>query len=393
MAPSTMKALLTGDDWRVAARRRLPRVVFDYVDGGAEEETTLRANRRAFESLVLRPRGAVRAVDVELATTVAGAAVSMPVLLAPCGMASLVRPHGDRLAAKAAARVGTVFVLSTMSGDSVEAVVAAGGPQSVWYQLYRVGTWEDALRSVERVRDSGVSGLVVTIDTAVVSLRTRDRRNGGLALVNSSLWRALPRLPDLLRAPTWLGCQLASRQLPPRLMNVPGPDGLPCRLGRNVPPVSLTWEETDQVRKVFGGPLIVKGVMTGADACRSLDVGAAAVVVSNHGGRQLDGADASLWALPEVVEAVAGQCDVLVDGGIRSGIDVIKSLGLGASAVMVGRPWLYALAVAGEAGVEHILGQFQQSLARNAQLLGVGSLRGLDQAQVVMPLTRRGGAP
>jgi len=381
----TMRELLSDEDWRAAAGRRLPKVVFDYVDGGAEEETTLRANRRAFGAVVFRPHGAVSAAEVDLATTVAGTTVSMPVLLAPCGMASLVRPHGDRLAARAAARAGTAFVLSTMSGDPVETVVEAAGARAVWYQIYRVGTQQDVLRAVDRARDSGVGGLVVTIDTAVVSLRTRDRRNGGLALVNSSPWRALPRLPDLLTSPAWLGRQLASGQLPPRLMNVPGDDGSPCRLGRNIPPVSLTWNEMDQVSDRFGGPVIVKGVMTVQDARRSLDIGAAAVVVSNHGGRQLDGADASLRVLPEVVEAVAGRCDVLVDGGVRSGIDVLKALGLGATAVMIGRSWLYGLAVAGERGVERILDQFRQSLIRNAQLLGVEALQNLDQVQVVVP--------
>jgi isopentenyl diphosphate isomerase/L-lactate dehydrogenase-like FMN-dependent dehydrogenase len=385
-----MRKLVSPDDWRAAARRCLPKVVFDYVDGGAEEETTLRANRDAFSSLLFRPRGAVPAADIELTTTVAGSVVSMPVLLAPCGMASLVRPHGDRLAASAAARAGTVFVLSTMSGDSVQEVLRAAGSRFVWYQVYRVGTHYDALRAVERARDSGVGGLVVTIDTAVVSMRTRDCRNGGLAMVNSSLWRALPVLPDLLAAPGWLARQLASGQLPPRLMNVPGNDGRPCRLGRNIPPVSLTWGEIDRVRERFSGPLIVKGVMTAEDACRSLDVGASAVVVSNHGGRQLDGVDASLRVLPEVVDAVGERCDVLVDGGIRSGLDVLKALGLGATAVMIGRSWLYGLAVAGEKGVEKVLEQFRQSLVRNAQLLGVGTLRHLDRAQVVTSLNGEG---
>lgn len=387
-----MRHPLSSDDWRAAARRQLPRVVFDYVDGGAEEEVTLRNNRQAFDSIVLRPRGAVAAADVDLAVTVAETRVSLPVLLAPCGMASLVRPHGDLLAARAAAQAGTVFVLSTMSGDPIEAVVKAAGPRNVWYQLYKIGTFQDAIRIVEQARDYGVAGLVITIDTAVVSLRTRDRRNGGLAMLNASPWRALPHLADLLQSPSWLGRQLVSGQLPPRLMNVPGRDGLPCRLGRNAPPVSLTWEEIDRIRSLFEGPIIVKGVLTAQDARHSLDVGAAAVVVSNHGGRQLDGAEASLLALPEVVEAVAGRCDVLMDSGIRGGIDVLKALGLGADAVMIGRSWLYGLAVAGEHGVREVLDQFRQSLVRNARLLGVSTLRRLAREQVVGPSAGDTGA-
>jgi isopentenyl diphosphate isomerase/L-lactate dehydrogenase-like FMN-dependent dehydrogenase len=375
-----MRKLVSPDDWRAAARRCLPKVVFDYVDGGAEEETTLRANRDAFSSLLFRPRGAVPAADIELTTTVAGSVVSMPVLLAPCGMASLVRPHGDRLAASAAARAGTVFVLSTMSGDSVQEVVRAAGSQFAWYQVYRVGTHYDALRAVERARDSGVGGLVVTIDTAVVSMRTRDCRNGGLAIVNSSLWRALPVLPDLLAAPGWLARQLASGQLPPRLMNVPGNDGRPCRLGRNIPPVSLTWGEIDRVRERFSGPLIVKGVMTAEDACRSLDVGASAVVVSNHGGRQLDGAPATAAVLPEVVDAVGERAEVLVDGGIRRGSDVARALALGATAVLIGRPYLYGLAVDGQRGVEAIVDVLATELRRTLRLLGCPSVRALDRS-------------
>lgn len=369
-----MTHLVSIGDLQRRASAKLPDVVLDYVEGGAEDELTLRANRQALDALVLRPRGAVVPAEADLRVTVCGQDVQLPVLLAPCGMASLVRPHAEVLAARAAARAGTVLVMSTMSGDPVEDVVGAAGGHAVWFQLYRMGDDAHLRHMVDRVRRAGVGALVVTIDTPVVSVRRRDRRNGGLALLNASVGAALSHLPGMLRRPAWLARQLRDRHMPPVLANVPGPDGRPYRLGRHPAPVSLAWDDIRRVRSQYDGPLVVKGVLTGPDAVRSVDVGASAIVVSNHGGRQLDGVAASITALPEVVAAVGSRCDVLLDSGVRSGTDIVKAMALGATAVMVGRPWLYGLAAAGEEGIDTVLDLLRESTARSTQLMGMSSM-------------------
>jgi len=371
-------------DYQWAAERRLPRLVSDYVDGGAETEATVRGNRRAFTEVRLRPRGAVDPSGVDLKVSVMGGEVSMPVLLAPCGMARVVHPGGDAAAARAAGRAGTIFCLSTMSGHRVEEVVAAAAGAPVWYQLYRVGTHGDAEAALCRARDAGVSAVVVTIDSAVGSLRERDRRNGGLALLGASPWRVSRASLRLLGSPSWLYGRTVDGVYP-KLMNALDRDGEPYVLGRNPPPIGLTWEELDLVRRHWQGPIVIKGVLGPEDAVRSVEEGASAIVVSNHGGRQLDTAEATLRVLPEVVAAVEGRCEVLMDGGVRSGIDVIKALSLGAKAVLVGRPWLYGLGADGESGVDGVLAILRDGLQRNLALLGAGSVSTLDARYVRTP--------
>lgn len=381
-----MTRLVSIDDYRRRAQAALPKIVFDYIEGGAEDEVTLRANRRAFDAVVLRPNGATVHAGTDLRVAVAGVTLDLPVLLAPCGMASLVRPRAEVMAARAAAAAGTVLVMSTMSGDPVEEVVAAGG-RSVWFQLYRMGSDQHLRNMVQRVARAGVGALVVTIDTAVVSVRRRDRRNGGLSLLHASAGTVLRQMPGLATRPAWLARQVYGGHMPPRLSNVPGADGRPHRLGRHPAPVSLTWQDIQGVRAIFDGPLVVKGVLTPADALRSVDVGASAIVVSNHGGRQLDGVDASITALPEIADAVGGRCAVLLDSGIRSGTDVVKALASGATAVLIGRPWLYGMAVGGEQGVTAVIELLRESVARTVQLMGMARALDLHPEHVV----RRGG--
>lgn len=379
-----MRRALSLEDYRRVARRKLPRVIFDYVDGGAEAELTMRDNRRAFETVTLRPRGGVDPTGIDLGVTVLGRPLSMPVVLAPCGMAALVHPDGDVAGARAARRAGTAFTQSTMSAHSVEDVMRVADGAPVWYQVYSCGGQASVRAAIERARAAKVDALVVTVDTAVGSLRERDRRNGGAQLVSSSLWRAAPHAVDLLGSPRWLARELA-RGLPPRLMNVLADDGRPYRLGRSPAPVGLCFSDLSWVRECFDGPLVVKGVLTAEDALRSVDEGAAAVVVSNHGGRQLDGADATLRVLPEVVAAVGDSCEVLVDSGVRSGIDVLKALGLGARAVLIGRAWLYGLGAAGELGIDGVLTMLREGLQRNLALLGAGKLTEVDRRYVRTP--------
>ena len=380
-----MRPRLTVEDYRAAARRRLPRLVFDYVDGGAESEETVRANCEAFRQVSFRPRGGAASVtNVSLEVTVAGERLSLPVMLAPCGGARIVHPQGDLAGVCAAGRAGTVFVLSAMSGHRIE-VVAAAASGPVWFQLYDLGGRGPTRRAVERAAEAGVGALMITVDTAATSLRERDRRNGLDRLLGGSRLRALPRLLPLLAKPRWLVQRLGDGLAPP-LANAVDDEGRARTLGSGYVPRSLGWDDLAWVRDVWEGPIVVKGILVPDDAERALAHGASAVVVSNHGGRQLDGSEATLRALPEIVQAVGSSCDVLLDGGIRSGTDVLKALALGAQAVLIGRPWIYGLAVAGECGVEAVLELFRESLTRNLALLGCEDVRGVSAKHVRVPV-------
>jgi isopentenyl diphosphate isomerase/L-lactate dehydrogenase-like FMN-dependent dehydrogenase len=379
-----MPQLLSIEDYHKAAKRRLPRLVFDYVEGGAETEFTVAENRRAFESVTLRPRGGTDPAEVDTRTTVLGTELTMPVLLAPCGMSRIVHVGGDLAGARAASRAGTVFVQSTMSGHPVEEVVAGANGSPVWYQLYRIGPQAWAQRAVERARDAGAAALVVTFDTSTGSLRERDRRSGGMALLGTMNWRVAPKALKLGLHPRWLAGRIRDGVYP-HLANVIEEDGSTRVLGRGSGPSGLTWQDLTWVRRVWPGPIVIKGIQTPDDALRAIDEGAAAVIISNHGGRQLDTAEATLRSLPEVADAVGDRCEVMMDGGVRSGTDVLKALSLGARAVLVGRPWVYGLAVGGEAGVDGVLKTFADGVRRNMVLLGAKKVTDLDRTYVRIP--------
>jgi isopentenyl diphosphate isomerase/L-lactate dehydrogenase-like FMN-dependent dehydrogenase len=378
------------DDLRRLARRRLPRVIFDYLDGGAEGEITLRANRRAFDALTFRPRLAVGLPDGDLRTTVLGADLAVPVLLAPVGYSRVMHHGGEEAAARAAGAAGTVYVLSTMSGYSLEDVrVASKGP--VWYQLYLIGGRAVAEAAIARARAAGYAALVVTIDTPIAGLRERDVRNGMSELLGTRPVAKLPFLPQLLSRPAWLASFLLRGRVPP-LPNVVLPDVGPMRLvdvTTALARAAITWEDLRWLGDAWQGPIVVKGVLTGDDARRAVDAGAAAVVVSNHGGRQLDGAPASLEVLPEVSRAVNGRAEVLMDGGVRRGSDVVKAICLGARAVLVGRAYAYGLAAAGEAGVARALAIVRADMERTLKLLGCRAVTALDRTFVAGPPAAR----
>lgn len=378
-----MGPLLNVEDYRQVAMRRLPRVVFDYVDGGAESELTVRANARAFEEVALRPRGGTRPARVSIETTVLGEPCTMPILVAPCGGARVVRPVGDVAGARAAARAGTVFCLSGMSNHTLEEVAAAS-PGPVWFQLYHLGSRELTEAVVERAAKAQIRALVVTVDCAAGSVRERDKRNGVPELLGRNRFRALPHAPQLLVRPRWLAARAADALVPP-LGNVVGPDGRARVLGRDFIPRSCSFADMAWIRALWSGPIVVKGVLTPDDARQAVEAGASAVVVSNHGGRQLDGAEATLRALPEIVAAVGDRCDVLLDGGVRRGTDVLKAVALGAKAVLVGRPWLYGLAAGGEAGVGAVLELLRDSAARSLALVGCEEIGELTPAHVRVP--------
>jgi len=371
------------EDLRRLAKRRLPRVVFDYLDGGADDEITLQENARAFKDICFRPRSGVSFARCDLSTRILGRALSLPILLAPMGYSRLMHPKGELAAAGAAGRAGLGYILSTFSGHKLEDVKAAtDGP--VWFQLYMVGGRETAEGGIERARAAGYAALVIAVDTAVAGMRERDFRNGVTTLLGGSLLAKVAYLPDIVAHPRWLASFLMDGGLPP-LQNIvmPGKGPLPLMdVASALAGATVTWNDLAWIRQLWNGPIVVKGILTGDDARRAIDEGAAAVVVSNHGGRQLDCVAASIRALPEVVSAVNGQIDVLMDGGVRRGSDIVKALCLGARAVLIGRAYGYGLGAAGEAGVTRAIEILQDDLERTLRLLGCESVSELNPSFV-----------
>src|SRR5215469_4617002 len=278
------------EDLRRAAKRRLPRVVFDYIDGGAEDELTLRANRRAFEAVTFRPRCAVATPACDLRVSVLGTSLSMPLILAPVGSSRLIYPRGEEAATGGAGAAGIAYTLSTLSGCRLEDVARESkGP--LWYQLYLVGGRDCALSAIERAEAVGFSALVVTIDTAVAGMRERDLRNGVKELLSGNLGAMLPFVSQLLTKPRWLAEFLADGGLM-KFPNVVVPGKGPMLYADVTAALEhsvVTWKDLDWIRQTWSGPIVIKGIHTVDDACRAVDAGASALVVSNHGGRQLDG--------------------------------------------------------------------------------------------------------
>jgi isopentenyl diphosphate isomerase/L-lactate dehydrogenase-like FMN-dependent dehydrogenase len=374
------------EDLRLLARRRVPRAVFDYLDGGAEGEVTLRENCRTFEDVTFRPRHAVEVSGCDLRTRVLDLELSVPFLLAPVGYSRLMYPGGEVAAAREAGEAGTGYILSTISGHRLEDV-KAGSSGPVFYQLYLMGGRAAAEAVLERARVAGFAGLVVTIDTPVSGIRERDYRNGMKELISGNLLAKIPFLLQVLSRPRWLVSFLLDGGLRP-LPNVviPGQGPMPLLdVNAALASSAVTWADFRWIRHCWRGPIVVKGVLTGDDARRAIDEGAAAISVSNHGGRQLDCVPAALRALPEVVAAVNGQVEVLMDGGIRRGSDIVKAICLGARGVLCGRAYAYGLAAAGEAGVARAIEILRADLDRTLRLLGCPSIASLDRSYVHVP--------
>lgn len=373
-------------DLRRLAEQRLPRVLFDYLEGGAEGEVTLRQNVRAYEEVLFRPRNALYIPERDTRRSILGSELSMPMLLAPCGFSHMFYPQAELTAARAAGEAGIGYVLTTMSGHRLEDVAAAtSGP--LWYQLYLAGGHEAGQAAMERAHKSGFSVLVITVDTGTFGMRERDVRNRAGALLSAYSLDKLRAAPELLAHPGWLAGFLLSggaRKL--HNIVVPGRGTLPLSEAQSSLAKSVvTWNDLEWIRKGWPGPIVVKGVMIAEDAKRAVDEGVAGIIVSNHGGRQLDGVPASLRALPEIVRAVGGQIEVLVDGGIRRGSDIAKALCLGARAVLIGRAYMYGLGAAGEAGVRRAIAILRADLERAMALLGCKSLAELDRSRVDIP--------
>ena len=371
------------DDLRELARRRVPKIVFNYIDGGAEGEWTLRENRRAFDTITFRPHQAVALPECDLRTRVLGTELSMPLLLAPVGYLRVMHPDGEIAAAQAAGRAGVGFILSTVSGHRLEDVKAASTGQ-VWYQLYLTGGRAAAENAMRRAMDVGYTVLVITIDSTVIGHRERELRDGMEQLLRGNIWSKIPFTAQVLTRPRWLIRFLLDGGLPD-MPNIVSPETGVLRvrdahtaMKREV----FRWDDMQWIRALWKGPIVIKGVLSADDAKRSLDHGAAAVVVSNHGGRQLDGVPASLQVLPEVVAAVKHQAEVLMDSGIRRGSDIVKAICLGARAVLCGRAFAYGLAAGGEAGVALALEIFRSDLERSLKLLGCRSVDALNESYV-----------
>jgi isopentenyl diphosphate isomerase/L-lactate dehydrogenase-like FMN-dependent dehydrogenase len=368
-------------DFRRLAKRRLPAVVFAYIDGGAEDEVTLRDNRRAFRDISFRPRQCVAVPACDLRTTVLGTTLELPFLLAPVGFCRLFYPQGDVQAARAANDAGTGYILSTFSGTRLEDV-RGGTSGPLWFQLYVPGGRDVAEKTLARARAAGYSTLVVTVDTPVSGMRERDFRHGARPILQGDLLGSLPYAWQFITRPRWVLDYLADGR--PRVfpnVELPGIGPMPCGdVGLLLERTIVTWADLRWMREAWEGPVVVKGVHTGDDARRAMDAGADAVVVSNHGGRQLDGVPASLRALPDVLDAVSGRVEVLMDGGIRRGADIVKAIGLGARAVLIGRAYAWALGAAGGPGVARAIEILRTDLVRTLRLLGCPSIRELDRS-------------
>jgi isopentenyl diphosphate isomerase/L-lactate dehydrogenase-like FMN-dependent dehydrogenase len=370
------------------ARRKVPKSVYAFIEGGTEGEYTVNANREAFLQVTFRPRSAVIHPHRDLATTVMGAELSMPVILAPAGLIRLAHQGGEILAARAAGEIGTAVGVSTMSGYPIEQIAAAtSGP--VWYQIYFAGGRQGAEVAIERAKRAGCHALIVTVDSAVQSGRERLMAGRGLPR-GFNLRTALEWAPETIVRPSWLRGFLRdgpTLEVPNVRLSIDGPSLSIAEAGASMMTSAPEWSDLTWIREQWGGPVAVKGIVTAEDARRAVGAGADAVVVSNHGGNALDGTPATLRVLPEVVEAVGAETEVLMDGGVRRAGDVVKALALGARAVLIGRAYIWPLAAGGYEGLWDVLSALRDQLDRTLALLGCPSVHALDSSYVDVPST------
>ena len=347
--------------YEAVAEQRLPRSVFDYYAGGAEDEQTLRANRHAFTRYMLRPRVLVDVSRVDAGVRLFGSDAAFPVLIAPTAFQRLAHPDGELATARAAAAAGTICIASTLSTYPIEDIAAAAPAAMLWFQLYVFRDRSITEELVRRAEAAGCRAICLTATVPVQGNRERDTLNRF-------------QLPLGVEMANFRGMRQAS------FPDARG-SGLRAFIAAEFDP-SLTWEAVSWLRSITALPIVLKGIMTPQDARLAHEHGADGVIVSNHGGRQLDGAEATLHALPRVAEAVADRMPILVDGGIRRGTDVVKALLLGARAVLIGRPVLWGLAADGQAGVEHVLDILREEVLRTLALLGAPAIEALQGDQI-----------
>jgi L-lactate dehydrogenase (cytochrome) len=377
--PSWRRRAYSIDALRDLARAALPRPIFDFADGAAEDEHTLRRNEDAFDSIELLPQPLRGAAERDLSITLFGKRMSMPLMIGPTGLAGLFWPDGERCAARAACAASTAFCLSHGSVCTLEQLAECNATPR-WMQVFVYKDRGFTRELAERAAKAGYDALVLTIDNQLLGNRERDVRNGftipprlgavgiaSMAIKAPWLWRMRHELKRITFGNYVRPGETADiKQLAGRMASLLDP--------------SMSWKDVDDLRKIWNGPLILKGIMHPEEARQAVERGVDGVVVSNHGGRQLDGSPASVDALPAVVEAVAGRIPVLVDGGVRRGADVVKALALGATACLVGRPQLWGLAIAGEAGVAHMLDIYRREIDRVMGLCGITRIADIDKS-------------
>lgn len=367
------------EDLRVVAQRRVPRMFYDYADSGSWTEGTYRANTDDFKKILLRQRVAVNMEGRSLATTMVGQAVKMPVAIAPVGLTGMQHADGEIHAARAAEKFGIPFTLSTMSICSIEDI-AQNTTAPFWFQLYMMRDRDAMARMIERARAARCSALVLTLDLQVIGQRHKDLKNGLTAPPRPTL----RNIVNLATKPGWCLGMLGTRRhtfrnLVGHVKGVSDMRSLSAWTNEQFDP-TLSWADVEWVKKQWGGRLILKGIMVPEDAQLAVDAGADAIVVSNHGGRQLDGAPSSIEALPPIVDAVGSKTEVWMDGGIRSGQDVLKAWALGARGTMIGRAMAYGLGAMGEAGVTKALQLIHKELDVTMAFCGHTDIRNVDKS-------------
>ena len=380
----------TALDYRELAWRKLPRQLFDYIDGGAYEELTMRANVADLERLLLHQRVMRDVSTRDQAVEVLGQRLALPVILGPVGLGGMFARRAEVQAARAAERAGVPFVESTVSICGIEEVARATS-RPPWFQLYVMRDRGYAEELIGRARAVGSPVLVLTVDLAVVGARHRDTRNAVVG--DPPTWAKIRRAVDLISHPLWIadvpvkGKPLTFGNLEKAVPGASSPSDFREWVDAQFDP-SVTWDEVAWVREHWDGPLLVKGVLDPEDARRAVDAGVDGIVVSNHGGRQLDSVPSTARALPEVVNAVGDRAEVLADGGVRTGLDVVKLMALGARAVLVGRAWAWAVAARGEAGVRHVLEVIRADIDVALGLTGCTSVDALDRSALHEPTSR-----
>ncbi|WP_305821313.1 alpha-hydroxy acid oxidase [Massilia brevitalea] len=380
-----MSIITTIEDLRVLAKRRVPRMFYDYADAGSWTESTYRANETDFAAIKFRQRVAVNLVDRSLKSTMIGQEVAMPVALAPTGLTGMQHADGEILAARAAEKIGVPFTLSTMSICSIEDV-AARTKKPFWFQLYVMKDRDFIERLIDRAKAANCSALVLTLDLQVLGQRHKDIRNGMTAPPKLTI----PNMMNLATKPRWCLNMLRTPRrhfgnIVGHAKSVSDMSSLSSWTSQQFDP-ALSWRDVEWIKNRWGGKLIIKGIMDNEDARLCVESGADALIVSNHGGRQLDGAQSSIGALPGIVDAVGKEIEVHMDGGIRSGQDVIRALALGAKGVYIGRPFLYGLGAMGEAGVARCLEIIRNELDLTMAFCGLRDVTHVDR-NILLPGT------
>jgi len=380
-----MTIITTVEDLRVLAKKRVPRMFYDYADAGSWTESTYRANEDDFAKIKFRQRVAVNLTDRSTRSTMIGQDVAMPVALAPTGLTGMQHADGEILAARAAEKFGVPFTLSTMSICSIEDV-AAHTSKPFWFQLYVMKDREFINRLIDRAKAARCSALVLTLDLQVLGQRHKDIRNG----MSAPPRMTLPNILNLMTKPRWcMGILGTPRRgfgnIVGHASDVSDMSSLSAWTAQQFDP-ALSWADVEWIKRRWGGKLIIKGIMDPEDARLAADSGADALIVSNHGGRQLDGAQSSIGALPAIVEAVGKRIEVHMDGGVRSGQDVIRALALGAKGVYIGRPFLYGLGAMGEQGVSKCLEIIRNELDLTMAFCGLRDVNHVDQ-NILLPGT------